>query len=67
MKRDMRFASPCTADWDQMVGDERVRYYPQCPRDVYNFSELTTAEVEQIIVEREGRLCARFYQRPMAP
>jgi hypothetical protein len=46
-----------------MTGDERVRYCPQCKLDVYNFSDLTAAEVERIMARREGRLCARFYQR----
>jgi Carboxypeptidase regulatory-like domain len=63
MKQDMRIASPCTADWNGMVGDDLVRYCPQCQRDVYNFSELTAVEAERIVMEREGRLCARFYQR----
>ena len=63
MKQDVRIASPCTADWDGMVGDDRARYCPQCQRDVYNFSELSAAEVERVVKEREGRLCARFYQR----
>lgn len=63
MKQDVRIASPCTTDWDGMVGDDRTRYCPQCQRDVYNFSELSAAEVERIVLEREGRLCARFYQR----
>lgn len=63
MKQDVRIASPCTADWDRMLGDDRTRYCPQCQRNVYNFSELSAAEVERVVVEREGRLCARFYQR----
>jgi hypothetical protein len=63
MKQDVRIASPCTADWDGMVGDDRARYCPQCQRDVYNFSELNATEVKRLVMEREGRLCARFYQR----
>jgi len=64
MKRELRIASPCSADWDRMVGDERVRHCAECNLDVYNFSAMASAEVEQIVAEREGRLCARFYQRP---
>jgi carboxypeptidase family protein len=63
MKQDVRIASPCTADWDGMAGDDRARYCPQCQRVVYNFSALSKAEVERVVTEREGRLCARFYQR----
>jgi len=47
-----------------MAGDERVRYCPQCKLDVYNFSEMPDAAVENILSRRNGRLCARFCQRP---
>jgi Carboxypeptidase regulatory-like domain len=63
MKQDIRIASPCSANWNRMAGDERVRYCPECKLDVYNFSEMSDADVESIISHRNGRLCARFYER----
>ena len=58
-----RIASPCAADWNQMQGDDRVRFCPDCKLHVYNFSALTPPEIETLISKREGRLCARLYQR----
>ncbi len=46
-----------------MVGDDRVRHCAECNLNVYNFAEISGAEVEELIANREGRLCARFYQR----
>jgi hypothetical protein len=46
-----------------MVGDERVRLCLQCQKHVYNFSAMTQAEIAQVVREKEGRLCARFYRR----
>jgi hypothetical protein len=46
-----------------MAGDELVRYCPECKLNVYNFSEMSDADIESIISHRDGRLCARFYQR----
>ena len=63
MKQEIRIASPCSADWDRMAGDERVRYCPECKLNVYNFSAMTAVEIERITAERDGRVCARFYQR----
>jgi hypothetical protein len=59
----LRIASPCSANWDLMAGDSRVRYCSQCKLNVYNFSEMTSGEIQQLIAERTGRLCGRFYQR----
>ena len=59
----VRIAAPCSADWDQMVGTDRVRFCGQCNLNVYNLSELSKAEAEAFIASNEGRLCVRFYRR----
>lgn len=56
---------PCTASWDEMVGDNRARFCSQCQLQVYDISEMTRHEAETLIANHEGqRLCARFYRRP---
>lgn len=58
-------ASPCPAKWEQMAGDERVRFCRQCARHVYSLSDLSRAEVAKLLTKYEGqRVCARFYSRP---
>jgi hypothetical protein len=46
-----------------MRGDERVRFCAKCQLNVYNLSVMTKDEAERLLVNREGRLCARFYRR----
>ncbi len=60
---DVRVASPCEADWDGMVGGERVRRCGACRKDVYNLSAMTRDEAEALIVASEGRLCVRYFRR----
>ena len=59
----VQVAAPCPADWDQMIGSERVRFCGQCSLNVYNLSSMTRAEAEHLIAGTEGRLCVRFYRR----
>lgn len=59
----VRVAAPCTADWDKMQGNERVRFCDKCSYNVYNLSEMTRREAEALITRAEGRLCVRFYRR----
>src|SRR5207248_8192511 len=59
----VRVAAPCPADWEKMVGDERMRYCGQCSLHVYNLSGMTKREAEALITNTEGRLCVRFYRR----
>ena len=63
MHADIRIASPCKADWNRMAGDDRVRHCAECNLNVYNFAAMTSAEAEELLSNREGRLCLRLYQR----
>lgn len=60
---EIRIATPCAADWDDMVGDARVRFCGKCEKNVYNLSAMSRAEGEALVREKEGRLCVRLYQR----
>ncbi|MDX2091990.1 MAG: hypothetical protein SFX73_29270 [Kofleriaceae bacterium] len=60
---NIRVASPCSADWSKMSGDARVRACGDCKKNVYNLSEMTREEAEALIVEKEGKLCVRYFQR----
>jgi hypothetical protein len=59
----VRVAAPCPADWEKMVGDERVRFCGQCSLHVYNLSGMTKREAEGLVANAEGRLCVRYYSR----
>lgn len=60
---NIRVASPCNADWDQMIGNDRSRFCGQCNLNVYNLSSMTRTEAELLIGKTEGRLCVRYYKR----
>jgi hypothetical protein len=59
----VHIAAPCSADWKEMRGDERVRFCGSCSLNVYNLSAMTRREAERLVVQSEGRLCVRFYRR----
>lgn len=67
MKRNpldhIKIASPCSADWDEMRGDNRKRYCSHCKLNVYNLSEMTRTEAENLLFEMEGKMCVRLYKR----
>jgi hypothetical protein len=60
---NVRVAAPCSADWEQMIGNERARFCGQCNLNVYNLSSMTKSEAESFIARSEGRVCVRFYRR----
>jgi hypothetical protein len=56
-------ASPCSARWEEMVGDDRARFCGKCEKNVYNLSALTREEAEAVLRAKEGELCVRLYRR----
>ena len=60
---NIRIASPCSADWNAMSGDERKRSCGECKMNVYNLSGMTKYDAENLLMNAEGRLCVRYFQR----
>lgn len=72
----LRVDEPCTASWDEMRGDGRVRFCGHCRKHVHDLSAMPRDEAERLVCEQAGSLCVRFtraadgavltldYQRP---
>ena len=58
-----KIASPCKANWNEMLGNERKRYCSECKLNVYNLSDMTHREAESFLLNSEGRVCVKFYRR----
>ena len=63
---DLRVASPCPARWDDMIGDERVRFCASCAKNVYDLSAMSRAEAEAFVAsqaDRVGSVCITMRRR----
>ena len=60
---NIKIASHCPAEWNEMTGDMMKRYCGECKLDVYKLSGMTRSEAENLLTNSEGRLCVRFYRR----
>lgn len=57
-------ASPCSADWNRMQGDDRRRFCADCKLHVHDISRMSTEEA-MALLRGAGtqRVCVRFYRR----
>ena len=53
--------SPCTADWDSMIGNEQVRFCEHCSLEVHNLSLMTRNQAQRLVARSNGRLCVRYH------
>ncbi len=60
---EIEIASPCTAAWNEMAGNDFARHCAECKKNVYNLSLLTRGEANELIREKEGNLCVRLFRR----
>jgi hypothetical protein len=60
---NVRIVRPCPARWQDMAGDERVRFCSLCGKNVYNLSAMTREAATKLIQERQDQLCALLYRR----
>lgn len=54
---DAHVRRPCDADWNAMVGDERVRFCASCEKNVHDLSAHTEGEAERLLRGEAGRIC----------
>jgi hypothetical protein len=56
-------AHPCTARWEEMTGNDEVRFCGACRLFVYNLSAMTRRKAEGFLAARQGRTCTLLYRR----
>ncbi|MGD0736521.1 MAG: carboxypeptidase regulatory-like domain-containing protein [Terracidiphilus sp.] len=54
---------PCSQAWDAMLGTPGERHCEACDKQVHNFAAMTAAEIERLVREKQGSLCARIVHR----
>lgn len=65
LMKQAQIASPCTADWDAMTGDDKMRLCGQCNKHVLNAIEMTDEEVLDAFARMASgqRVCMQLYRR----
>lgn len=65
----IKIASPCSARWEDMTGDERSRMCSQCGMRVHNVAGMTREEAERFLegavqaAANGADVCVRLYKR----
>ena len=52
--------APCSKDWDEMSGDELVRFCTGCEKSVYNLSAMPRREARKFVAKNSGKVCVRY-------
>lgn len=56
---------PCSESWDEMDGNDEVRFCGHCNLNVNNLSAMTRRKALKIVKKANGRICVRYMQNPV--
>lgn len=60
---NVSISAPCPIKWDMMEGSKTVRNCSSCQQTVFNISEMTRKEAEEVLASNTESLCLRLYRR----
>jgi len=58
--QQLRIASPCSVEWDAMIGNDRVRFCEHCRLSVHHVDSLTRKQLRRLIARSHGRVCVNY-------
>ena len=61
----IRVENPCTESWEEMTGNDRVRFCSHCAKDVNNLSAMSRKDALRLVRRSGGSLCIRYVQHPI--
>lgn len=63
--KQIEVKKPCSQNWDEMTGNDQVRFCDHCKLHVNNLSEMTRRKAMKFVRESNGRICVRYAQNPV--
>ncbi len=54
----------CDKSWDELDGDENVRFCRTCMRSVWDLSEFDTPQLEALVAYHGPKICGRVRRSP---
>jgi ankyrin repeat protein len=57
--------TPCSEDWNEMKGNEKVRFCSHCSFEVNDISRMTRKEAMRLVRSSDGRICVRYVKNPV--
>jgi hypothetical protein len=61
--KNCRIASPCSARWEDMAGNDKRRHCCHCDLDVHNLAAMSGPEIDELLRTSGGTPCVRMYRR----
>jgi Carboxypeptidase regulatory-like domain/Ankyrin repeats (3 copies)/Ankyrin repeats (many copies) len=65
--QQLHIASPCSVDWDAMIGNNRVRFCEHCRLSVHHVDSLSRKQLRRLLARSNGRVCVNYTRSQTQP
>lgn len=56
--------TPCLASWEEMRGNNQIRFCEHCAKDVHNLSKFRRKDARKLVAKSNGSICIQYVRRP---
>jgi protocatechuate 3,4-dioxygenase beta subunit len=60
--QQLHIASPCSVEWESMIGNDRVRFCEHCRLSVHHVDALSRKQLRRLIARSHGRVCVNYWR-----
>lgn len=60
----IRVKDPCSEPWEEMTGNDQVRFCSHCAKHVNDLSKMSKKDAIRLVKSSEGNLCVRYIEHP---
>ncbi len=62
--RKLRVAEPCSENWNEMFGNDRVRFCSHCAKSVNDISAMSPKDALRLVRRLRGNICVPYVEEP---
>ena len=63
--KQINVKEPCSENWNEMIGNDEVRFCGHCNLNVNNLSAMTRRKALKIVKKAKGGICVRYMENPV--
>lgn len=61
----VKVGDPCSEKWEEMSGNDRIRFCSHCSKSVSNLSAITRKQASRLVRSSDGKICIRYIKNPV--
>ncbi|MBX7170249.1 MAG: hypothetical protein K1X72_04775 [Pyrinomonadaceae bacterium] len=58
---NIKVKNPCSMDWEDMTGNDEIRFCGRCQQNIYNISEMPKRRALKVLNQPNEKICISYF------